>query len=131
MKLGHVEAVVMANSEIDCGHSFEIGGVELSLATWAVPRRLTEKRAQQIDHWIQNRNMGNMTFSAAFLEFSAQAGIDYTHEKDARIALDTGKHRLDVVHAANQCPDVFCCPDIWKLRDTGPCDLMYGLARRI
>ncbi len=42
MKLGHVETVVMANSEIDGGHSFEIGGVELSLATRAVPRGLTE-----------------------------------------------------------------------------------------
>ena len=131
MKLGHVEAVVMANSEIDGGHSFEIGGVELSLATRAVPRGLTEKRAQQIDHRIQNRYMGDMTFSAAFLEFSAQVGIDHTHEEDARIAFNTSKHRLNMVKAANQCPDMFCGPDIGKLRDTGPRDLVYGLTRRI
>ena len=131
MKLSHVEAVVMANSEIDSRHSFEISGVELSLATRTVPRCLTEKRAQQIDHRIQNRYMGDMTFSAAFLEFGAQVGIDHAHEEDARIAFDTGKHRLDMVQAANQCPDMFRGPDIGKLRDTGPCDLVYGLARRI
>ena len=131
MKLGHVEAVVMANSEIDGGHSFEIGGVELSLATRAVPRGLTEKLAQQIDHRIQNRYMGDMTFSAAFLEFGAQIGIDHTHEEDARIAFDTGKHRLDMVQAANQCPDMFRGPDIGKLRNTGPCDLVYGLTCRV
>ena len=131
MKLGHVEPVVMADSEIDGGHSFEIGGVELSLATRAVPRGLTEKRAQQIDHWIQHRYMGDMTFSAAFLEFGAKVGIDHTHEENTRIALDTGKHCLDMVQAANKCPDMFRGPDIGKLRDTGPCDLVYGLARRV
>ena len=64
-------------------------------------------------------------------KFSAQIGIDYTHQENTLISLDTDKNRLDMVQAANQCPDVFRGADIGKLRNTGPCDLVYGLARRI
>ena len=75
--------------------------------------------------------MGDMTFGATLLKFSAQIGIDHTQQENARISRHTGKHRLDMVQAANQCPDMFRGSDIRELGDTSPCNLVYSFARRV
>ena len=87
-----------------------------------------KKRAKKIDHRIKDRHIRDMALGAPPFELGAQIGIDDTHQQNAGIALDPGKHRIDMIQAPHQCPDMFGCPHIGELRHTGARDLMYGLA---
>ena len=121
----------MPDREIDRGHAVEIGAVELALASRPVAHRLAEDFRQNIDHRVENRDMGYPAFGAAALELGAQILINDTHQQDAGIALDAGENRVDMMQAANEGPHMFGRPDIGKLRDAGTGDLMHGFARRI
>lgn len=128
MKFGHVQPVIVTDSEIDRGHPVEIGGIELTLATGTVAHRLAKDPPKQIDDRVENRHMWDPALGAAALEFGAQVLINNTHQQNARIAVNPRKDSVDMVVAADKCPDMFSRPHVGKLGDTGARDLVYGLA---
>ena len=116
----------MAHRKIHSRHPVKVGRIKLALATRPVAGWLSKELAKQIDHRVQNRDMGNAFFGAAGLELGAKISVDDAHHQNAGVALQSGKNSFDMVQAAHQCPDMFNGPYIRKLGHAGARDLMHG-----
>ena len=121
----------MPDREINRCHAVKIGAVELALSSRPVAHGLAKDFRQNIDHRVQDRDMGYPAFGAAALELGAQILVNDTHQQDAGIALDAGKNRVDMMQASHKCPHMFGRPDVGKLGHAGAGDLVNSLAGRV